>query len=415
LLPWLGAAAVAGATALRVYRGGTTLNDHLVAAVVLGCIGIYPLLWTGARGAGIDGTAALALGIVLGLGAVSIYGLFHVLDGRRDPGGLIWVARASQPALAFALWAGLLLVLRAPWAFWSGAPPTWPGALLALPAALALWGTAWTFAGGRVREHPVPIPDLAAPVRIAHLSDLHVGPTMRRADLDALVARVDALAPDLVVVTGDFLTPFSEGEHAFLLDALAALRVPVYACLGNHDLPVAARLAEELAGVGVHLLVDASAVIAVRGVRIELVGVDFHWRGARGHLAAALAGLPPAPADVRVLLAHDPRLFAWVPEARFDLALAGHTHGGQVGTDMFGLPGSALRPLGVFDQGWWRRGRARLYVHRGNWSVGLPPRMGIAPEIAVHHLINAAGLPEPPGDPTRVYRDAQPSSPPQGA
>jgi predicted MPP superfamily phosphohydrolase len=86
------------------------------------------------------------------------------------------------------------------------------------------------------------------------------------------------------------------------------------------------------------------------------------------------------------LLAHDPRLFAWVPDGRFDLVLSGHTHGGQVGTDMFGVPWSVLRLFGVYDQGAFRRGATHLWVHRGNWHTGLPPRMGIATEVVVHVL-----------------------------
>jgi hypothetical protein len=136
------------------------------------------------------------------------------------------------------------------------------------------------------------------------------------------------------------------------------------------------------------MLVDRAAVLSVRGIRVELVGVDFHWRDAREHLDRALAALPPAPADLRVLLAHDPRLFRWVPEDRFHLVLSGHTHGGQFGTDMFGIPWSVLRLFGVYDQGWWTRGPCRLYVHRGNWDTGLPPRMGIAGEVVVIEAIS---------------------------
>ena len=135
------------------------------------------------------------------------------------------------------------------------------------------------------------------------------------------------------------------------------------------------------------IAVFAGDGLEIRGWRLEVVGVNFHWTEARDRLLSALGRLPPAPgAHARVLLAHDPRLFRWVPEDRFDLVLSGHTHGGQVGADMFGVPWSVLRPLGVHDQGWWRRGRSLLYVHRGNWYTGLPPRMGIAGEIALFRL-----------------------------
>jgi predicted MPP superfamily phosphohydrolase len=209
---------------------------------------------------------------------------------------------------------------------------------------------------------------------------------MVRRDVRAVVERAAALSPDLVLITGDHLMPFSEEEHGYLVEELAKLPVPVVACLGNHDLPVADRLAAEFRQAGMHLLVDQSMTCTVRGRVLELAGVKFHWKGARLHLEAALATLQPSPAEIRVLLAHDPRLYAWLPEGRFDLVLSGHTHGGQVGTDMFGVPWSVLRPLGVYDQGRFDSARGSLWVHRGNWHTGLPPRMGIAGEIVVHEV-----------------------------
>jgi predicted MPP superfamily phosphohydrolase len=386
----IGGGVVTLATVARVYRGGTTANDHAVALLVAGCVAIYPALWIGATGAGIDGLARALLAVVLTIGAVSIYALFHVLDRRRDAGRLMLAARLSQPALAFSLWCGLLLIVRGPYAAFTGAPVLWPGALLVLPAGLALWGWAWTRLGERTREHVVAVPGLPAPVRIVQLSDIHVSPTMRRVDLFALVDRVNALAPDLVVVTGDHVMPFSERHHAFLLEGLARLKAPTFACLGNHDLPIADTLRAEFAAIGVPMLVDEAVHVTVGAVTVEIAGVNFHWREARARLLEAVAALPMASgegaAHVRVLLAHDPRLFAWVPDGRFHLVLSGHTHGGQVGTDMFGVPWSVLRPFGVYDQGRWDRGATRLWVHRGNWHTGLPPRMGIAGEVVVHRL-----------------------------
>jgi predicted MPP superfamily phosphohydrolase len=384
-----GGALLAVATAARIYRGGTTLNDHAVAMVVTGCVGVYPTLWIAAAQAGVSGLPLALLGLILALAAGSLYGLFHVLDGRRDPGAAMWVAHLSQPAYAFSLWCGLLLLLRAPVAVLLGAPLAWPGWLLLLPLGLAMWGWAWTHLGHRVRTHRVDITGLPGEVRIAHLSDLHASPTMRAQDLQAVVRETNALRPDLVVVTGDLVMPFSEAEHGFLIEALASVDAPTFVCLGNHDLPVAERLQAELAAVGVVTLVDASVTVQVGATRVEIAGVNFHWRDARGALLAAIDRLPTPSAEARVLLAHDPRLFSWTPEARFDLVLSGHTHGGQVGTDMFGVPWSVLRLLGVRDQGAWSRGRSRLWVHRGNWHTGLPPRMGIATEIVVHTLVPA--------------------------
>ena len=386
-------------TCVWVYRGGMTLNDHAVVAVVIGCMGVYPVLWAGALAVGISGVALGLFGAALLVGALAIAGLFWVLDQREDPGGRWWwrwIGMASQPAFAFALWTGLIGVFwfpgvlvaqaldRAP-----GLSPLWPGPLLWIPLALTAWGTAWTFGRhGAVKRHKIVAPGLATPFRLVHLSDIHVSPVMGRADMARLVADTNALSPDLVVVTGDLVMPFSEDRHEWLLEGLAAIRAPVAACPGNHDLPIAQRLARELAEIGVHWLVDAQRVLTVgEGATLEIAGLDFQWRDGAGQVERAMA-LLPAPPEVgwRLLLAHDPRLFRFLPTDRFDLVLSGHTHGGQVAGDMFGLRASVLRLLGAYDQGFFRRGATRLYVHRGNWHTGLPPRMGVAAEIVLFEV-----------------------------
>jgi predicted MPP superfamily phosphohydrolase len=354
---------------------------------VTGCIWVYPLLWLGLQAQELTSELRLVMAVLLGAGAVCIYLLFYILDRRVEAGAWMPVAQLSQLAYAFSLWAGLLLVLWIPIAglarvFHLGEPIwLWPGHWLWIPTLLAAWGTAWTF----LRHQSLRVMRIGEGsdgIRIVHLSDIHASPCMTGRDLDDLVRRTNALEPDLVLMTGDFVMPFSEAHHSYLVDALAGLQSPSYACPGNHDLPVLESLSTELEGVGVRWLVDCSEVLEIRGRRIELVGVNFHWTGAQAALLSTLSSLPPS-SDVahRILLAHDPRLFAWLPQGRFDLQLSGHTHGGQVGTDMFGIRWSVLRPLGVYDQGVFERNGCRLNVHRGNWHTGLPPRMGVASEI----------------------------------
>ncbi len=362
------------ATLVRVYRGGRTLNDHAVALVVTGCWLIYPLLWWGGGGGPALTAAAVA-------GMVGIYGVFHVLDQRREPGVLgRFIGFLSQPAYALSLWTGLLLVFWIPAALLLHRPLLWPGWLLLLPAGLAGWGSAWShLRRDHLAIHRIPGPG----IRLVHLSDLHVSPLMTRGDMLRIVARVEALKPDFVAVTGDLVMPFSEQHHDFLIETLAALSAPVLCCMGNHDLPIAGVLKAELEAAGIRMLVDERAVLTIRGHRVEVVGLDFVWRGARAASLEALGRLGAVAADYRVLLAHDPRYFRFIPHDRFELVLSGHTHGGQVGANMFGVPWSVLRPLGVFDQGFFTARSCRLFVHKGSWHTGLPPRMGIASEIVL--------------------------------
>lgn len=379
-------AVLVAATLRHIYRGGTTLNDHLVALIVSGCIFVYPILWWGAQQAALPQTTRMVLAPILLLGACLIYGLFVLLD-RPPPYGTLTmrIGWLTQLAYAFSLWAGLVGVLWMPVAATMAWPLFWPGHWLWIAVVLAVWGTAWTWLHqGHVNHHVLDGCD--APFRLIQLSDLHASAVMNGTALQALVDRVNDLNPDAVAVTGDLVMPFSEAHHGYLLDALSALQAPVFCCLGNHDLPIKEALIAELEARGIRMLVDESTSLHRPQGDIEFAGLDFRWRNAEAACHEALAAMPPSPVAYRVLLAHDPRYFRWIPEQRFDLMLSGHTHGGQVGTNMFGFPRSVLGAMGLWDQGFFQRGPLRMYVHCGNWHIGFPPRMGIATEIAVFDI-----------------------------
>jgi len=384
-----------GARAARIiWSAGQTWNDAMVLAIVLGCIGIYPVLAWGALEAGDLGPA---LGIALGTGATAVWALFEGLDRRVELGRVgMAAAAASQLGLGFALWAGLIVLLRAPFAALQGgaAAVAWPGGWLWLPLVLSLGALLWTW---RRRAHlqrvRVPGPPAVAlpggPLRVAHLSDLHVSPVMRGAELDELLATALAEDPDIIVITGDLVMPFSEQHHPWLVERLRSLELPCLVCPGNHDTPVAGPLKAELEAVGVRWLADDRAVLPVRGgdAQVEVVGLDFRWSGLRRQLDAVLAAHPP-PVEVaaRILLVHDPRVARLLPPGRFDLTLCGHTHGGQVGLDPLGLRLTAVGLLGQLDQGLFQLPGGPAYVNRGAWRFGFPPRLGVGPEVALIEL-----------------------------
>ena len=381
------------ATLRHVWRGGTAWNDHAVAAVVAGCLAVYPTMWVGGRVAAVAGVGLLLLCLT---GVAAIWVLFAVLDTRREQDGLRWAVVLSQVAYSYSLWLGLLVLLwwvmtLALWAVgWvspSAATFLWPWPLFPIAGGLAVWGVFWTWwTRDTVRFLSVPTRPGSRAFRVVQLSDLHASPTTTGRDLRRTFSVARALAPDLIVITGDLVMPFSEQNHDYLLDALEEVHVPVAVCPGNHDLPVADKLARELRARGVTWLADDRTVVSVaRGdhtLHVEVVGVDFVWKKLADHVGRMVRSLPEAPdVDGRLLLLHDPRGFPGVPEDRFELVLCGHTHGGQVGTDMFGWPGSVLGALGLYDQGLFERPGARMWVHRGNWHYGLPPRMGIGTEV----------------------------------
>jgi predicted MPP superfamily phosphohydrolase len=224
------------------------------------------------------------------------------------------------------------------------------------------------------------------------ITDPHLGPFMSVARLKRIVTRAVERSPDLIVLTGDFLTMESHAHPQLLAEALAPLRSMsgrTFACLGNHDHEDLESVRHALAEAGVRLLVDDAAEVETPAGRVQILGFDFVWRERSAHLARVTAEHPRAPGMLRLLLLHDPGAFKHLPEGEGDLVLSGHTHGGQVGLLSFGLPFTAMRAfVSMPDHGLWARGVDRLYVHRGTGHYGFPLRLGVPAEeslISVHH------------------------------
>lgn len=392
-LAWLSyVLAVAMLTHRAILAGGTTWHDHLMITAVLGCFAVYGVLGLGAlsalRGWGL-GLALLSLGVATGL----LYPPFGALDVRVDHGAgpLWWLILASQPAYSFAFWAFLLVVPHSVWAMLRGRTPGWPGPWLLMPVALALWGLVWVLgAGDRVSEHQVQVAGLTGSLRVVHMTDIHFGPDLPEVQLRSQLDRVALLEPDIVVITGDLVDPYSDdpGEHDGLLAALGALTSPVVVCPGNRDTPHWGTFRRELEAVGLTVLDDQATVVRLRGVTLQILGTGFRWGKRRESIEALLAAHPPLElGGARLLVSHHPSMAALAPADSFDLALAGHTHGGTPAFGFLGWRVSAMRLTGMLDQGLFVPPGGPLYVNQGSWIVGFPPRIGTAPEIAVFDLL----------------------------
>jgi hypothetical protein len=259
----------------------------------------------------------------------------------------------------------------------------------AAPFAISLSGVPLSY-DFRVDEHEIELPHWPHALdglRVAHLSDIHVGGAMDRARLREVVALTNAARPDLVVHTGDFLTHRSGDFDAPLYEALARIAAPYgqWACLGNHDFDDPERLVRKLGGAGVTVLRNALATLEIDGQALEIAGVDFVFANAARAAAYrhVLSAWPQRQAP-RLLLSHDPRSFADLPAGAADLVLSGHTHGGHIGVQL--APGHALTVVGLAgipDQGLFARGDLRLFVTRCVGFYGYPMRVGIPPEIAL--------------------------------
>ncbi len=315
----------------------------------------------------------------------------------------------SLPAQFFA--AGTLLAF--PWAIVAafGVPPLglWiPYTLAGLGViqSLTLRRRRWISIvdrapAGALARYPLPAmdgspPDRDArrpPLRFVQITDPHLGPFMSVARLRSICERAVAQDPDLVLLTGDFLTMESQETHAHLEAALAPLRAlpgRVFACHGNHDHEAPALVARALAAAGATLLVDDAALVETPAGPVQIVGMDFHRARRAERMAAVCAAHPRIEGALRLVLLHDPGAFRHLEEGEGDLVLSGHTHGGQLGLVSLGLPHTMLRLfVDMPDHGLWARGRDRLYVHRGTGHYGFPLRLGVPGEeslVRVHRV-----------------------------
>lgn len=283
----------------------------------------------------------------------------------------------------------------------------WPIRALALPASssldawvlgaplvLAVVGLAWTHRPPRITRHRVALRSLGRPLRVIHLSDLHLGPYLPESRLSWLADAVSREGGDLIAITGDFLTLRAQQDWAPILRFVERLHAPegVYACLGNHDVEVAEELSATLRASGVTVLRDEVAWLQSRDGRAPVAVAGLDWRSGRGQQRAyadAFEALCNAVGQEgpAVVLCHQPSAFRVAPPAFGGIVLAGHLHGGQVGISWRGRGVSLLRLFGMYDQGLFARGTAWLYSHRGTGVYGFPMRVGVSSEIAVLSLV----------------------------
>ena len=227
------------------------------------------------------------------------------------------------------------------------------------------------------------------PLRIVQITDPHIGSFMSVDRLKLICERAVAADPDLVLLTGDFLTIESNQDHALLGQALAPLKnLPgrCFACFGNHDHESPDHVRAGLKSAGVKLLVDEMIQVETKVGPVEILGFDFHWHDRKKNLETVSARYPRSDV-LRIGLLHHPGAFQDLPSGTADLVLSGHTHGGQVGLLWFGLPHTVVSAIAhIPDHGLWSRGKDLLYVHRGTGHYGFPLRLGVPPEESVLEL-----------------------------
>jgi predicted MPP superfamily phosphohydrolase len=343
---------------------------------------------------------------------VAIAGL--LLSCLLIPAGLLARVIRSQPLSDRLAWAGLLsaglfsslfvLTLLRDIVLLASSLISSPGfhamlahdSALAVPLAAALMsliGYVNVQRQARIVEVDIPIADLPDALHeftIAQISDVHIGPTIKRRHIEEIVARVNALGADMIAITGD-LVDGSVRELAGHTAPLAALAAPhgAYFVTGNHEYySGAAAWVIELRRLGLRVLMNEHVVLQHRGARLLVAGVtDYSAHRIdpqqRSDPHAAIAGAP-AEVGIKILLAHQPRSAHAAEAAGFDLQLSGHTHGGQF------LPWNFfVRLQQPFTAGLNRLNALWVYTSRGTGYWGPPKRLGAPSEITRIRLLQA--------------------------
>ncbi|HKG60494.1 MAG TPA: metallophosphoesterase [Pyrinomonadaceae bacterium] len=302
--------------------------------------------------------------------------------------------------VAIAVLLGLLLFLynevrRSPGPAQWGRVPRWPKRLRIAFAAIVLFLAGAVFWGffiepGRLvtREETIQIDNWPQPLdglRIVVLSDIHVDNWfITEKKLRTIVARVNQLQPELIVILGDYIAGDGRAtdrvEPEVFAPILKDLRAPlgVYSVLGNHDWWYnGAKVRRALEQNGIKVLDDESAKVDARGTSFWLVGLADLWTRPQ-RIAATVAGVPEG--QPLIALTHNPDIFPNVPQ-RVPLLLAGHTHGGQVRFPIIG-------PVVESSEYGWVHGHVfadnhHLFVTTGIGTSIVPVRFGVPPEIVL--------------------------------
>ncbi len=378
---------VAPALGVRARRVGAGLLALLFSATVAGLL--LPR-WLGPRGMG---PVALTGGVWLGA-------LLMLLVPLSALDTLSWIGRAAHRT-----WCRLAASASDP----EPQQPADPGRRLAmsrlLAAAVAVLGAALGTTALRSGLRRVQVKRVTAVVpqlppawegaRVVQLTDVHVGPTLGRDFIEEIVSEVNALGPDLVVITGD-LVDGSVEQLRHHVAPLAGLRSKhgTFFVTGNHEFYSGhADWCEHLGALGLQVLRNRRVSLGEAEAQIDIAGVeDFqsrHYPGAPGpDLRAALADREPG--RLCILLAHQPRAVREAAELGVQLQLSGHTHGGQLwpwGKLLARLQQPVISGLARF-------GETLVYVSNGTGYTGTPMRLGAPAEITLIRLEN--GAPESP-------------------
>lgn len=245
------------------------------------------------------------------------------------------------------------------------------------------------------------LPEQLDGFKIIQISDIHLGSFSKNTGvLNATVAKINSLNPDLLLFTGDIVNNFNEEMVGFNLQlAKFSAKYGKYAIMGNHDYgdyyqwpdtiekkENLAKIEQNLTDAGFKLLLNQWDKLKIKDTSIAIIGVE-NW----GHrpfpqyadLQKATTGMPTNL--FKILMTHDPAHWdaVVVPQTDIPLTLSGHTHGGQFGIKIAGIEFSPMYLVQKRWGGLYQSDSQQLYVNRGLGTIGFPGRIEMYPEITL--------------------------------
>ncbi len=279
------------------------------------------------------------------------------------------------------------------------------GVAAAAPFVLSGYGVLLERRRFEVEHFDLPVNGLSSALSqlsVVQLTDIHVGPFMPEEELVTYVEAVNRLEPDLIALTGDFISS-SPDEVAPCVNALGRLksRYGIFACLGNHDVFVHVEddLTRLFGEKGIKVLRNDAVSIGIGNTALNILGInDLGW--GKPNLSRALKVAETRPGELRLLLSHRPEVFPEAADKGLDVVLSGHYHGGQIKLSPGPKSLSIARFMTPYAEGLFHLSRrfnpagngakdAVLFVGRGIGVTALPIRINCPPQIAHLRLIKA--------------------------
>lgn len=225
-------------------------------------------------------------------------------------------------------------------------------------------------------------------LRIVQLSDLHVGPTIKKDYVEKVVQQVNELKPDLIFFTGDMVDGSVEhlSEDVEPLRALKAKHGKFFVT-GNHEYYSGVEFwLKKVEELGMTHLKNENRILEINGEKIAIAGVTdlMAHQVDRSHATNPVQAVQGIPRDMpTLLLAHQPGTADSIEGLNVDLMVCGHTHGGQYYPFKYAV--SLAHP---YVSGLYRQGDTQVYVNQGTGYWGPPLRLGIPSEISLFELVS---------------------------